>query len=299
VTPPEVVRTRDELAAARGRLPGRVAVVMTMGALHAGHGRLIELARDLADDVIVTVFLNPLQFGPGEDLDRYPKTFEADLALCAEHGATLVFAPTASEMYPPDQAVETVSAGELGRRLEGAVRPTHFDGVLTVVAMLLRMTRPDVAVFGEKDAQQLALIRRMVTQLSLPVDVHGVEIVRDPSGLALSSRNRYLTDVDRETALALSRSLQAGLAAAGDGIEAVRAAVTATLAQQPEVGVDYVAVIDERTWQDADEDTTAARILVAGRVGTTRLIDNASVVLGHPAPRPAARLHPAAHRHKE
>jgi pantoate--beta-alanine ligase len=283
VKQPVVARTRDELAVARAALPGRVAVVMTMGALHAGHVRLIRVARERADSVMVTIFLNPLQFAAGEDLGRYPKTFDSDLALCAEHGVDLVFAPTAAEMYPPGQPVETVSAGELGKRLEGAVRPTHFDGVVTVVAMLLRMTRPALAVFGEKDAQQLALIRRMVAELALPVEVLGVETVREPSGLALSSRNGYLTDIDREAALVLIRALRAGAACGAAGPDAVRAAVTDVLAQQSAVEADYVAVVDEQTWNDADDSTTAARILVAGRVGTTRLIDNVSVVLGKPA----------------
>ncbi|WP_405788260.1 pantoate--beta-alanine ligase [Streptomyces sp. NBC_01367] len=192
---------------------GRRAVVMTMGALHEGHATLIRTARELAGpegQVVVTVFVNPLQFGAGEDLDRYPRTLDADLAIAEEAGADAVFAPAVDEVYPGGDPQVRITAGPMGERLEGATRPGHFDGMLTVVAKLLHLTRPDLALFGQKDAQQLALIRRMVTDLNFPVEVVGVPTVREEDGLALSSRNRYLSAAERGTALALSRALFAG-----------------------------------------------------------------------------------------
>ncbi|WP_030727049.1 pantoate--beta-alanine ligase [Streptomyces sp. NRRL S-237] len=192
---------------------GRRAVVMTMGALHEGHATLIRTARELAGpegQVVVTVFVNPLQFGAGEDLDRYPRTLDADLAIAEEAGADAVFAPAVDEVYPGGDPQVRITAGPMGERLEGATRPGHFDGMLTVVAKLLHLTRPDLALFGQKDAQQLALIRRMVTDLNFPVEVVGVPTVREADGLALSSRNRYLSAAERNTALTLSRALFAG-----------------------------------------------------------------------------------------
>ncbi|MFG2481185.1 pantoate--beta-alanine ligase [Streptomyces virginiae] len=192
---------------------GRRAVVMTMGALHEGHATLIRTARELAGpegQVVVTVFVNPLQFGAGEDLDRYPRTLDADLTIAEEAGADAVFAPAVDEVYPGGDPQVRITAGPMGERLEGATRPGHFDGMLTVVAKLLHLTRPDLALFGQKDAQQLALIRRMVTDLNFPVEVVGVPTVREADGLALSSRNRYLSAAERNTALALSRALFAG-----------------------------------------------------------------------------------------
>jgi pantoate--beta-alanine ligase len=282
VTSPVLVRTRSELAAARDALAGRVAVVMTMGALHEGHLRLIDVARDRADGVLVTIFVNPLQFGPGEDLDRYPRTLETDLAACAAHGVDVVFAPAVEDMYPPGEPVVRRHAGDLGERLEGAVRPAHFDGVLTVVGLLLDLTRPDIAVFGEKDAQQLALIRGMVADEGRPIEVVGVATVREPDGLAMSSRNRYLAPEERAAALTLSAALRAAAEAAEHGTGAAAAADRArqVLAGAPAVVVDYVAVVDDETWKDPSEDTRSMRILVAGRVGQTRLIDNVSVGLG-------------------
>ncbi|MFC8491067.1 pantoate--beta-alanine ligase [Streptomyces sp. NPDC057235] len=200
-------------AAARHGAPGRNAVVMTMGALHEGHATLIRAARARvgADGfVVVTVFVNPLQFGAGEDLDRYPRTLDADLELALDAGASVVFAPSVDEVYPGGEPQVRITAGPMGERLEGASRPGHFDGMLTVVAKLLHLTAPDLAFFGQKDAQQLALIRRMVRDLNFPVEVVGVETVREDDGLALSSRNRYLSAEERRTALALSRALFAG-----------------------------------------------------------------------------------------
>jgi pantoate--beta-alanine ligase len=206
-----LLRTAAELAA-RARTARR-AVVMTMGALHEGHATLVRSARELAGadgEVVVTVFVNPLQFGAGEDLDRYPRTLEADLKIAEEAGADVVFAPSVDEVYPGGEPQVRVSAGPMGERLEGAARPGHFDGMLTVVAKLLHLTRPDIALFGQKDAQQLALIRRMVRDLNFGIEIVGVPTVREDDGLALSSRNRYLSPADRRTALALSRALFAG-----------------------------------------------------------------------------------------
>ncbi|WP_030019192.1 pantoate--beta-alanine ligase [Streptomyces monomycini] len=204
-----LVHTAAELRA----LPdfsGQRAVVMTMGALHEGHATLVRAARDRvgpAGQVVVTVFVNPLQFGAGEDLDRYPRTLEADLALAGAAGADAVFAPAAGEVYPGGAPQVRITAGPMGDLLEGASRPGHFDGVLTVVGKLLHLTRPDVALFGQKDAQQLAVIERMVADLNFDVRIVGVPTVREDDGLALSSRNRYLSAADRRTALALSRAL--------------------------------------------------------------------------------------------
>ncbi|MGW3308752.1 pantoate--beta-alanine ligase [Streptomyces sp. NPDC001073] len=206
-----LVRTADELHA-RTRA-GRRAVVMTMGALHEGHATLVRTAREIAGpdgEVVVTVFVNPLQFGQGEDLDRYPRTLDADLKIAEQAGADVVFAPSVDEVYPGGEPQVRISAGPMGERLEGAVRPGHFDGMLTVVAKLLHLTRPDAALFGQKDAQQLALIRRMVRDLNFGTEIVGVPTVREADGLALSSRNRYLSSRERRTALALSQALFAG-----------------------------------------------------------------------------------------
>ncbi|NEE14195.1 pantoate--beta-alanine ligase, partial [Streptomyces sp. SID7499] len=206
-----LLRTAGELHA-RTRT-GRRAVVMTMGALHEGHATLIRTARGVAGpdgEVVVTVFVNPLQFGQGEDLDRYPRTLDADLALAERSGADVVFAPAVDEVYPGGEPQVRITAGPMGERLEGSSRPGHFDGMLTVVAKLLHLTRPDVALYGQKDAQQLALIRRMVRDLNFGVEIVGVPTVREEDGLALSSRNRYLSAAERRTALALSGALFAG-----------------------------------------------------------------------------------------
>jgi len=278
--PPAVASNRAELARLRDALQGEVAVVMTMGALHEGHGQLIRAARARGDSVIVTIFLNPLQFAPGEDLDRYPRTFDSDFALCTREQVDVIFAPTPDVIYPDGEPEVRVAAGSLGDRLEGEHRPGHFDGVLTVVGKLLHLTRPDVAFFGEKDAQQLALIRQMVRDLDFAVEVVGWPTVREADGLALSSRNMYLSDRDRAAALSLNQALQAGVAAGRGGPRAVLDAAGDVLAAESGVAVDYVALVDEQTWADADAETARARLLVAARVGTTRLIDNVSIDLG-------------------
>jgi pantoate--beta-alanine ligase len=277
------VELRDVVRARRSGTSGNdeVGVVMSLGALHDGHRALIRAARERCGTVVVTVFLNPLQFAPSEDLSRYPRTLDADVALCAEEGVDAVFAPSIDEVYPGGPPSVRVAAGPLGDLLEGDSRPGHFDGVLTVVGKLLHITAPDVTFFGQKDAQQVLLVRRMVTDLDFPCEVVTIPTVRDPDGLALSSRNVYLSPEDREVALALSRSLRAGAAAAADGPDAVRRSARDVLDAQPGVGVDYAALVDPGTLRDVAEDFVGdALLLVAARVGTTRLIDNAPIRLG-------------------
>jgi len=274
-----VAHTRGALADALQSLrrQGTVALVPTMGALHAGHRSLLQAARRHARTVVVSIFVNPLQFGPAEDLHRYPRTLEADLAVCDAEGVALVFAPEPEVMYGAGAAV-SVHPGPLGGELEGAVRPGHFAGVLTVVAKLFGLVRPDVAVFGEKDYQQLTLVRRMVADLDLGVRVVGAPTVREPDGLALSSRNSYLSTVERSTAAALSAALRAGVAAAAGGAAAALAAAAAVLDAASGVEVDYLAL----RAPDLGPAPSAgpARLLVAAHVGDTRLIDNAAAVLG-------------------
>lgn len=271
-----VVHTRAEFRAARAALEGPVGLVPTMGALHAGHRALLDAARGDCRSVVATVFVNPMQFAPGEDLAKYPRTLDADVALCTEAGVDVVWAPAVDDVYPHGEAEVTVAPGPLGSQLEGEVRPTHFAGVLTVVAKFLNLVRPDSAYFGEKDYQQLTLIRRMVTDLELGVDVVGVPTVREADGLALSSRNVYLSADDRLRALALSRALSKGRAAAPDAL-AVIAAATAELAAEPDVAVDYLALRGADLGEIPEHGP--ARLLVAARVGTTRLIDNVAVEL--------------------
>jgi len=274
-----IAHTREELATALKAVRqagGRVALVPTMGALHNGHASLMQAARRPdVDAVVVSIFVNPTQFAPGEDLDRYPRTFDADLALCERHSVDVVFAPSVDEVYPGGDPEVTVDPGPLGSVLDGAVRPTHFRGVLTVVAKLFGLVRPDVAVFGEKDYQQLTLIRRLVSDLCLGVDVVGAPTVREDDGLALSSRNRYLSDEQRQLALSLSRALRRGVDAAPRGAAAVLAAAHEELG---DVAVDYL----ELTSPDLGPAPSygEARLLVAAKVGTTRLIDNTALSLG-------------------
>jgi pantoate--beta-alanine ligase len=272
-----VTSSRAELATMRDELSGRVGVVMTLGALHEGHARLMDVAHEYADHVMVTIFVNPKQFGAGEDLDRYPRTLEADLEVCGSHGIDLVFAPAVDEVYPADEQVPEVSAGELGTVLEGAHRPGHFDGVTTVVSRLLDLTRPDVAVFGEKDAQQLAVIRRMVAGQGRAVEIVGVPTVREPDGLAMSSRNRYLSATERLTALAIPRALEAAVARGDEGPDAVLGAARGVLENASDVVPDYVVLVDADTWEPPTDRTAFGKILIAARVGGTRLIDNRDV----------------------
>ena len=277
---PAVAGTAADLRRLLAPRPAPVALVPTMGALHEGHRTLVRTARERAASVVVSVFVNPTQFGPGEDFDRYPRTWEDDLAALRDEGADLVFHPGVDDVYPRGAAGVTVDPGPLGAVLEGAVRPGHFDGVLTVVAKLFGLVRPDVAVFGEKDYQQLALVRAMVRELALGVDVVGVPTVREADGLALSSRNRYLDPQQRTAALALSRALRAGAAAGPRGDGAVLAAARAELAGEPSLRLDYLELTDVDLGPPPA--TGAARLLVAARAGTTRLLDNAPLTLGVP-----------------
>jgi len=281
---PLVAHTRAGLVAALDRTRargGRVALVPTMGTLHAGHAALVDEARARVtpeDAVVVSIFVNPMQFGPGEDLDRYPRTFDADLEVCRKHGADVVFAPTVDEVYPGGDPQVTVEPGPLGSVLEGATRPGHYRGVLTVVAKLFGLVRPDLAVFGQKDYQQLVLIRRMAADLCLGVEVVGAATVREDSGLALSSRNAYLDADQKRLALALSRALRAGADAGPAGAERVLADATAVLDTAEGVDVDYLALTDPALGDPPA--SGEARLLVAARVGSTRLIDNIEIHLG-------------------
>jgi pantoate--beta-alanine ligase len=275
---PAVAATVADLRKLVDELPGPVALVPTMGALHEGHRTLVRAARDRAATVVVSVFVNPTQFGPGEDYDRYPRTWDADLAALAEEGADVVFHPGVDEVYPSGAAGVTVDPGPLGSVLEGAVRPGHFAGVLTVVAKLFGLVRPDLALFGEKDYQQLTLIRAMARELALRVDVVGVPTVREDDGLALSSRNRYLGPDQRATAAAISVALRAGAEAGPRGAAAVLAAAREVLAAQPELLQDYLELTD--TDLGPAPAAGPARLLVAARAGATRLLDNIAVELG-------------------
>lgn len=279
---PVLVADREGLARERDGLAGRIGVVMTLGALHDGHVALLRAAREQCDQVLVTIFVNPLQFGPTEDFDRYPRTLDGDLALCAEAGVDLVFAPDRATMYPGGEPAVRVNPGPLGEILEGASRPGFFHGVLTVVCKLLRLTRADVTFFGEKDYQQLTLVRQMVRDLELGTEVVAVPTVREPDGLARSSRNQYLSTVERTAALALSRALIAGADAARAGADAAATLAAArdvlddAARQEPPVELDYLVL----TGPDLGPPGAGeARLLVAGRVGGTRLIDNTAVTL--------------------
>ena len=273
-----VVRTRVELdEATADRVP--TAVVMTMGALHEGHAELMREARRRLPQgcIIVTDFVNPTQFGAGEDFDRYPRTLEADVEVCERNDVDIVFAPSVDEIYGASGLGVTVDPGRRGNILEGASRPGHFAGVLTVVAKLMHITRPDLALFGEKDYQQLVLIRDMVRALDFPVEVIGVPTVREPDGLAMSSRNRYLSADARQQAAAIPRALAEGKAAAARGTEAVREAARGVLDSEG-IDVDYVVVAGTDLGEPPSDGR--ARILIAVRVEGVRLIDNAPVTLG-------------------
>ena len=292
-----IATTRGELAAAREKLAGPVLLVPTMGALHDGHLALLRRARELAGPggtVVVSIFVNPLQFGPNEDLDKYPRTLDADLAACEAEGVDLVFAPSVREMYPQEQLV-MVDPGPTGEILEGEFRPGFFHGVLTVVLKLFSLVRPDTAVFGQKDAQQLVLVRRMSADFGLGIEIEAVQTVRAADGLALSSRNKYLSPAERALAPVLHRALAAGAAAASGGPGAVLAAAQAVLdAPVPDdtgrelpagalPRVDYLALADERSYEPVRNDDLdfhgTAVLAIAARLGTTRLIDNVVVQL--------------------
>jgi pantoate--beta-alanine ligase len=278
----KVIETVSEMEAARAAQGGRVGLVPTMGALHEGHLSLVRQARADSDHLVASVFVNPTQFGPQEDLDRYPRDMDRDLRLLDAEGVDIVFAPTAEEMYPPgfDDWVEV--HGPLTSRLEGASRPQFFRGVTTVVARLFRIVEPQNAYFGEKDAQQLRVVRQMVREQGLPVEIVAMPTVREPDGLAMSSRNAYLSPVERRTALVVPRALDlARMMVQRWGIrdaEMLRESLEDYVRQKPQARVDYIAVADNETLEELDVIDRPALVLLAVYVGSTRLIDNERVV---------------------
>jgi pantoate--beta-alanine ligase len=276
-----VARSVAEMIRRRAALDGTgktIAFVPTMGALHGGHLSLIKLARTLADVVVVSIFVNPLQFGPSEDYARYPRPLDADLDACVAEGVDLVFVPSVADLYPYGRQV-TVSAGPMGNLYEGRARPGHFEGVLTVCLKLFNIVRPQIAVFGQKDAQQLACVRRMVIDLNLGLEIVSAPTVREPDGLAGSSRNRYLTPAEHQAGLALSAALAAG--AAEHSVASALAAAGSIIAgveSDPIFELDYLALINPATFAQVSEDFAGeALMIVAARVGATRLIDNTFV----------------------
>ena len=269
----------------------RVMLVPTMGALHEGHLALVRAAKKVPGSVVVvSIFVNPLQFGAGEDLDAYPRPLDDDLAMLSDEGVEVAFTPTASSMYP-DGPRTTVHPGPVGSELEGFSRPTHFAGMLTVVLKLLLIVRPDRAFFGEKDYQQLVLVRQMVDDLDVGVRIVGVPTVREPDGLAMSSRNRYLTAEEREQASALSSALLAGRYAAGAGPAAVLDAARAVLDEVPAIRTDYLEL--RGPWLEPAPAVGPARLLIAARLGSTRLLDNVAIDL--PDGGPASEAGPESH----
>jgi pantoate--beta-alanine ligase len=273
------IRARVAAARASGN---RIGFVPTMGFLHEGHLRLVDEAKRSAGCVVMSLFVNPTQFGPNEDFSRYPRDLAGDTAKARERGVDLLFVPDVNEMYPAPPSLH-VTADDLPTRWEGAVRPGHFSGVLTVVAKLFNIVAPDVAVFGRKDFQQAALIRRMVRELNFPIDLVVAATVRERDGLALSSRNTYLDESARASALALVASLRAAaraFAAGERGGERITAAGSSALAAHPEVRVDYFAIVDPAEMRPVAEATSESVAIVAARVGNTRLIDN--MILGSP-----------------
>ena len=260
----------------------RVALVPTMGALHEGHLALVDQARREAESVVLSVFVNPLQFGPAEDLARYPRNLERDRALARERGVALLFVPSAEVMYPPGSEVRVVP-GTTAERWEGAVRPGHFAGVLTVVAKLFHLVEPEVACFGQKDIQQVTLVRRMIVDLDWPLRLSVVPTVREADGLALSSRNVYLSAQDRAQALGLSRALEAARAAfaAGERSAArLEARMREVLAVYPGVAPDYISIVEPDRLEPVETAASGTVVAIAARVGKTRLIDN--LILGEP-----------------
>jgi pantoate--beta-alanine ligase len=258
----------------------KVILVPTMGALHEGHIALVRRAQELGGTVVVSIFVNPLQFGPNEDLAAYPRSFDEDIDKLHALGVPFVFAPSVEEMYPSGANQIRVSAGRVGELYEGRSRPGHFDGALTVVSKLLNIVRPATVVFGQKDAQQVYLVRRMIHELNFPVAVEVVDTVRDDNGLALSSRNRFLDARETHAARALSQALEAAASSADRGIDAVIAAAQGTLMGESLVALDYLKVANPDTFLPVDDDYRgAAVVLIAARVGSVRLIDNERIVL--------------------
>src|SRR5947209_3214087 len=270
-----VARTLADCRAQRRR-PGRVALVPTMGALHAGHLSLIEVAKMRAEHVVVSIFVNPTQFGPTEDFNKYPRPLEQDLARCEEAGVDLIFNPSADEMYRPGVPDVIVELPSLSTVLEGKHRPGHFKGVCQVVAKLFNIVRPEVAVFGQKDFQQLRILTAMAESLDLPIQVVPGPTVREPDGLAMSSRNQYLSPAEREQALAISRALRLAQAEFDKGVRQTNRLLTTVQKAMLEkhLSIDYVAAVDPITLKNVEVVSNPAVIAVAARVGKTRLIDN-------------------------
>jgi pantoate--beta-alanine ligase len=277
-----VPREITEVSRALRHIGRRVMLVPTMGALHDGHLTLVRAAKRVPGSVVVvSVFVNPLQFGAGEDLDAYPRTLDNDLALLRAEGVEIAFTPTAASMYP-DGLRTTVAPGPLAAELEGSARPTHFAGVLTVVLKLLQIVRPDRVFFGEKDYQQLVMIRQMVSDLNVGTQVVGVPTVREADGLAMSSRNRYLDAQQRELAVALSAALTAGAHAATHGAQAALDAARAVLDATPGLLVDYLQLRDTELGPVPEHGLNGSgRLLIAARLGTTRLLDNVAIQIGN------------------
>ncbi len=280
-----VTHTIEQCRVEREKL-GRVAFVPTMGALHEGHMSLVKLARDHAPRVVVSIFVNPTQFGPSEDFSKYPRPIEHDLEMCRQAGVDMVFNPEPAAIYPASSPELAIDIPELTQTLEGQHRPTHFRGVCQVVAKLFNIVQPQVACFGRKDFQQLAVIRAMARALDFPIEIIGCPIIRDPDGLAMSSRNRYLSADERARALSISRGLTAAKAEFAKGLKQTDPLVALVQAailnpgDQPQVpvSVDYVAAVDATTLRPVPTVAARTAILVAARVGATRLIDN--LVLG-------------------
>jgi len=276
----EVIRAAADFRAAceAARAGGRsLGFVPTMGSFHDGHLSLVRRARGEREVVAVSVFVNPLQFGPHEDFEAYPRDLDRDLGLARAEGVDLVFAPSVEEMYPGGTPAVTVDPGPLAERLEGAIRPGHFRGVSTVVAKLFHAVGPSAAYFGEKDAQQLAIVRRMVRDLSFPIELVGCPIVRERDGVAMSSRNAYLSPEERVAARCLSRGLsraQALLAAGERSAQPLVAAVRTEVDEEPLAAIDYAVMVDDETFEEVQDVTSPARALVAARIGKPRLIDN-------------------------
>ncbi len=272
----KVLATVDELRSALRATPGDIGLVPTMGALHEGHLALVRAARARSEIVVLSIFVNPLQFGPGEDYGAYPRAEDRDVELAARAGVDVVFTPATAEIYRSDRSdMVTVNAGPLGSVLEGASRPGHFDGVLTVVAKLFNLVLPGGAWFGQKDAQQLALVRRMVADLRFPVNIHACPTVRAPDGLAISSRNAFLSSSERERSTVLHLALSAGRTALerGMGAGAAEDAMTGLVTSEPGVTLDYARVVDPASF-GAPQPGGPALVVGAVRVGDTRLIDN-------------------------
>ena len=269
------------MQAERDRIRGSVGLVPTMGFLHEGHLSLVRRSLQDNDVTVVSIFVNPTQFGPNDDFERYPRDEERDVALLADTGAHVVFMPSVDEMYPPgfDDFVEV--HGPVVERLEGEHRPGHFRGVTTIVARLFRIVRPDRAYFGQKDAQQLRVVRRTTSDLALPVDVVAMPIVREPDGLAMSSRNVYLSPEDRAAALVLSRSLrhaEALIRAGETNAASIKRQVEAIIRAEPRVALEYVSIADEQTLEEIATLDRPALLLLVGRLGATRLLDNAVLI---------------------